>query len=341
MNVCYNSLGYAIMEILKQRSSCNSRITYPNLMGLIAKNYDLSPSRNTLKRTLKSLNDTANAGIQGIGSKLGIWIEENVGLMEVEALFANIVSSDYLAESCIKTFQSTLSKIRHVGPYQGLEKSTPRSERERQSNFLENLEMIHYAKANKKQLGFTYNDLDINGQLIPRCGNTHPDGVRIISIYEFYFKNSFFYVVGKDVNNTFLQNYRVDRMSDLFYNNMEAEPIDMVSGYETKDKLCLFDYLKGNYKMFNDKPVKCYFEIKDCTSPKLNYYINTIWDELGNNYLKMEKTENGVIRFTALLPPRGALLFTQQFGDFIRLIAPTELYNEMRKITKDMWKDYM
>lgn len=340
MNVCYNLLGYAIMEILKQRSSCNSRITYPNLMGLIAKNYDLSPSRNTLKRTLKSLNDSANAGIQGIGSKLGIWIEENVGLMEVEALFANIVSSDYLAESCIKTFQSTLSKIRHVGPYQGLEKSTPRSQRERQSNFLENLEMIHYAKANKKQLGFTYNDLDINGRLIPRCTHNHPDCIRIITVYSFFCKNSFFYVAGKDCNNSIMRNYRVDRMTNLFYNNKEAEPLANVTGYETKDELCLLDYLKGNYKMYQDNPVKCTFEIKDCTSTRLNYFINTIWDELGNNYLKMYETESGGIRFTAILPSRGALLFAQQFGDFVRLIGPTELYDEMRKITEDMRNDY-
>jgi len=339
MNKRYNTLGYMIMEILRQDSSCGFPMSYGVLTNKLNELYSMFPAANTLACTLKALNEQAFANIQGVGGKRGLWLTEDASEMLVEALFAPVVTADYLSENCIEQFQKLLTRLHKKGPFGGLEKPEPRSQRQRLTAFLNNMETINEARLNHFQLGFTYNDLNIEGKYVPRCKPSHPDGIIVLSVYKIFCRNTFYYMVGKRENENFLRNYRIDKMTKLFNTNRKAEPISNIPGYENKETLPLSKYLKGNYKMFNTNPVFCTFKLKNYDKNNLNYYVSTIWDEIGNNYLKWINEKNE-IRFTARLPAKGAVLFAKQFGDFVELLSPENLRQELKCYYKFCLKDY-
>jgi len=327
------------MQILANHSSCGFPMSYGILKAKLNELYNVSPSLNTISWTLRELNELAHAKIQGVGGKKGLWLTEDVKDIQVEALLSPIVTADYISENCTEQFHKILTRLRKKGPYNSVEKQEPKFKRQRLDNFFDNMETINEARINCRQLGFTYNDLGMNGEYIPRCTANHPDGLIIVSVYKIFCKNAFYYMVAKKESDNFLRNYRIDKMTKLFISSIKAEPLCSILEYTNQKVLSVPKYLRGNYKMFNTNIINCKFELKNYNKDNLNYYINTIWDELGNNYLKWTN-ENEHIYFTAKLPAKGALLFTQQFANFVRLLEPIELCAEMRKFVKEMWNEY-
>lgn len=328
-----------IYKILRRYSSRQHALSHADIKKYLWLDYDVDSIDS--KTITRCLDDFENVGWPVHRNKrLGVYLSEVFTETELKVMMAPMFMASYLSNENISKLMLKIGKI-NERQRKNVKRNIAFASQYRHieyDDFLGKIRTIDYAQDNHLQLQFVYNDIDENGRLAPRIVD-NDKGIRIANPYGMVYVEGFFYFICSKDGSKKILNYRIDKMTNVVVLDTPAMPISQIPGYE-RGVFNPAEYVNRNFKMFNTEPVDVKFRIAAPIAKRLNFYINTVWDEFGNRVSRIKRVSDTIIEFSAKIPLLGAKIFALQYADVTEVLEPEELRAELRNIFKNNAKKY-
>lgn len=168
-------------------------------------------------------------------------------LPELKTLVDVVQSARFITE---KKSRELISKLEHqTSIYEAKQLSrnviiTNRSKTQNENIFY-NVDMIHHALAEDKQIRFFYYEWNTQKQLVPRRGGKE----YIISPWALIWDNENYYLLGYDASVSMLKHYRVDKMKRM------QELSEPRLGKEVMDRFDMASFQRATFGMYSGDEV--------------------------------------------------------------------------------------
>ncbi len=301
-----------VLKVLEEYSDENHLLTQQEIIDKIYENYELLLERKSVANSISILQDMGydiNKGERGGFYLLDRIFNASEAQYLIDALFSSKSISGKQAKKLSDSISSTLSKYQRK-QYNYIYKANDIN-RNINSDFFLNIELLSDAIKNKKKISFKYIQYDINANEVYPYG----DFKHIVSPY--YLINNFgkYYLLSyyEKWHNTI--NYRVDYMRDIEIlddNRVDEKTIDLF-----KNNFNIDEYINSHIYLFGGKVVYAKIEIDKESS------ISYVIDWLGRN-IKIYK-ENDKIYAKFKCDDNALFYWALQYSDKIKVIEPKEL----------------
>lgn len=322
------ALAMCILKVLEDYSDFDHPLTQAEIIRKIADEYGIKASRNAVGRNISLLiemgNDISTYEENGKGAFLR---ERMFDDMELLVLVDSVLSSRYIPEGDAKNIIDKLSKLsnrhfRHKIPHVH---KLHEWNHQRNRQFFLNLEILNGAIEDNRQVAFTYNRVDIDGELQPIRRNK--DKVHPFSIV---CTNGQYYLIASYRNYDNIRHYRIDRMTEIEILDREARSIKEITGCE--NGLNIARYAAEHNFMYGGKTERIILKMEtNCTCD--------ILDAFGQSAV-MERIDDEYMRVTVNSTIAGMRFFALQFGGVCEVLEPQELRDVVRADIAEMVKKY-
>ena len=271
--------------------------------------------------------------------RTGVYMSSGFTAAELKVMMAPMLMAGFLSDDSVKRLLNKVCKLSNqmYGEHTG----SMAVRYENGNSFFENVGVIYKAIKEKKQLSFVYNDMDENRQLVKRVKEDCPDGVRVVNPYGIVSNGGYFYFVCSHLDHSRLITYRVDKMTAVHSVEEDAIAVSKVPGYENWKDFRTVEYLRDNYKMWGGETHSVLFQVTPDMPERLNYYINTVWDEFGQRveYITVAKDKQS-FEFSVNVSAVGAKLFALQYASVAELRSPRQLRAEVQETLRKTLEKY-
>ena len=181
-----------------------------------------------------------------------------------------------------------------------------------------NVDIIHRAIKEKKQISFRYFDYDLNKK------KRYRDGLRVASPFALTWDDERYYLVAfypKRPDN--YTNFRIDRMEEIEILDDKVAKVPL--------NFSLSEYMNSTFSMFSG-------EIKDVRLRFSNSLINAVLDRFGKNVIIIP---DGGEHFTVSVQVRTGAPFYGwlfQFGTNAEIVRPSEIKQEYLDMLREVIK---
>lgn len=309
--------------MLLEKTDSEHMLTMPEIIANLELQ-GISAGRKAIYEDIEALKFFGVDIITEKGKYGGYYIaSRDFELPELKLLADAVTSSRFLTE---KKANSLLKKIEGLASvYEGrqIQRQVYVVKREKSDNegIYINVDKIHRAIAEKKQIRFRYFDYNLQKRKQFR------EGERVCSPYALTWDSEKYYLVAFYEKRGMIANFRVDRMADI-----ELLPDRRV---EMPEDFSLSEYLKSTFSMFSG----------DVTEVKLRFdksLVNPIIDRFGKD---VRMIPDGPQHFTINLKVKAEPTFFSwlfQFGAKAQIISPAsvkEKYADMLRESLDIAKN--
>lgn len=296
-----------LYKILLERSDEEHIITMPEIIKQLEL-YGISAGRKALYDDIEALKTYGLDIISVRGDKSGYYVgNRDFELPELKLLADAVTSSRFLTEKKSSELLKKIESLSSVYQAKQINRQVYIADRVKAMNerIYLNVDVIHRAITENKQISFKYFDYDMQKR------KRYRDGLRICSPYALSWDDERYYLIAfypKRPDN--YTNFRVDRMENVEIITDEARVIPQVFN--------LSEYMNSTFSMFSGEAqeVKLKFHIS---------LVNTVLDRFGKNIsLRPDGDEWFTIRVNIKAePPFFGWLF--QFGTKASIVEPSEL----------------
>ncbi len=187
-----------------------------------------------------------------------------------------------------------------------------------------NVDIINNAIANDEQLSFMYNEYKIDKKLYPVW-----EKEKIVNVYQLVISGGNYYVLGNIDDQDDIQNFRLDRITNLKKLHMRRKNIR-----NTKEgKIDVSRYISTRPFMSQGKEQNVVVRIKKDA-------IGKLIDSFGTNYNIVEQSVEHVdVSFHA--NEQDIVLWCLMNSDVAEVILPTEIHEQVLQIARQMSKKYV
>lgn len=296
-----------LYRILLERSDEEHIITMPEIIKQLEL-YGISAARKALYDDIEALKTYGLDIISVRGDKSGYYVgNRDFELPELKLLADAVTSSRFLTEKKSSELLKKIESLSSVYQAKQINRQVYIADRVKAMNerIYLNVDVIHRAIAENKQISFKYFDYDMQKR------KRYRDGLRVCSPYALSWDDERYYLIAfypKRPDN--YTNFRVDRMENVEILSDEARVIPQAFN--------LSEYMNSTFSMFSGETqeVKLKFHIS---------LVNTVIDRFGKN---ISLRPNGDEWFTIRVnikaePPFFGWLF--QFGTKASIVEPSEL----------------
>ena len=341
-----------VLKVLEQHSDASHPLTQEKIGELIKSefNFDEAPDRKTIASYLKILKEgfgyrilsgkvkkqkvsELDADEYQVGSYLDKTVFDN---MELKLLVSNIATAKFLspeqAKEIIADIMGTGSRYSDAAKRVGLIDNYIRTNNDEM--FL-NLEIIDKAIKQNNQIKFAYNDLDINGKLVPRIIAKADDGKYRFHPYTTLCYNGNFYLIGSTFDYNQLRHYRIDRITNMeIIKESKRTPLSKIEECKEKGYIDLSLYAREHFNMWNGRVTPIIFKADKSI-------MNYIWDSFGE-YANIREVPNepDKVIFKIMTAIDGAKVFAKQFCTMCEVLEPVWLRDELRQEFKAVAEKY-
>ncbi|MCR5195944.1 MAG: WYL domain-containing protein [Pseudobutyrivibrio sp.] len=238
-----------LCKIMQEKTDDEHSLTLTQIMNLL-EGYGITAERKSLYDDFAVMTD--KLGIEVIKTQKGRETFYHVGtrqfeLAEIKLLIDAIQASRFITENKSKVLISKIKSF--VSEHQGKELQRQVYINTRIKNMNEsiyyNVDAIHTAIFNNKQITFKYCEWTLNKQLIPK-----KEGAKYrVSPWALTWANEYYYLVAYDSEVGIIKHYRVDKIKEVTANDSLRE------GKELFDKIDMSEYALENFSMFGG-PIK-------------------------------------------------------------------------------------
>ncbi len=296
-----------LYKILLERSDEEHIITMPEIISQLEL-YGISAGRKALYDDIEALKTYGLDIISVRGDKSGYYVgNRDFELPELKLLADAVTSSRFLTEKKSSELLKKIESLSSVYQAKQINRQVYIADRVKAMNerIYLNVDVIHRAIAENKQISFKYFDYDMQKR------RRYRDGLRVCSPYALSWDDERYYLIAfypKRPDN--YTNFRVDRMENVEILSDEARVIPQTFN--------LSEYMNSTFSMFSGEAqeVKLKFHIS---------LVNTVLDRFGKNIsLRPDGDEWFTIRVNIKAePPFFGWLF--QFGTKASIVEPSEL----------------
>lgn len=331
-NLKRKKLSFAILDILRQYTDENHKLSQNDIIELLEKDYDMKADRKSVKRNITTLLEMGYP----IEFKETLRMYPNKdGEMEESYILSDFYLEREFTDSELRLLIDSLLFSKHipysqckelVGKLEGLSNRYFKSRVRFISTLPENapknrelfytIEIIDEAIAEGKQVAFIYNEYGTDKKLHPKR-----DREFIVNPYQMAATNGRYYLIGNYDKYNNIGNYRLDRITSIRLLDTPVKPVREVDGM--KNGFYLPKHMAEHLYMFAGESVPVTFRMS-------KVILNDVIDWFGSDIAFSEETEEEV---TARVTVNWSAMryWAQQFSRFVKILSPTDLAETLKE----------
>lgn len=319
-------LSFAILDILRQYTDENHKLSQNDIVELLEKDYDVKADRKSIKRNITSLLEMGypiefKETLRMYPNKDGVmeesyilsdfYLERDFTDAELRLLIDSLLFSKHIPYSQCKELVGKLeglsnryfkSRVRFI---RTLPETAPKNR-----ELFYTIEIIDEAIANEKQIAFTYNEFGTDKKLHPKREREF-----VVNPYQMAAINGRYYLIGNYDKYNNIANYRLDRITDIRLLDTPVKPVKKVDGM--KNGFYLPKHMAEHLYMFAGESVPVTFRMN-------KEILNDVIDWFGSEIAFMDETEDEV---TARVTVNWNAMryWAHQYCRHVRILTPADL----------------
>jgi predicted DNA-binding transcriptional regulator YafY len=320
-------LALYILKTLEKCSDENNVLTQAQLIEKINQNYGIEFERKAISRNIDSLIDFGYDIVKN--KKSGVYLdsrrfEEGEIAFLVDAIFSSkSIPSCYAKDLITKIMQDV--SVYNTKKYKYVHKADEISRTDNKQLFL-NIDMINQAIEENKKISYQYNEYDINKNLVPK-----KDGEEyIVNPYFMVNSRGKYYLVANYYKYDDISHYKLELITNIKIIDAFIKPIKQV--VELKDGVDISKYINEHIYMFNGET--CSITLKLANKG----IINDLIEWFGKDVSIRER--DGSLYASFKTNKQSFIYWALQYGEYIEIIEPKELRQELKQILKNLLDKY-
>ena len=314
-----------LIKMLQENTDENHPMSTPDIIKYL-ENQGIHAERKSIYSDMESLADFGYDVVQvqsrlGGGYYLG---SREFELPELKLLVDAVQSSRFITTKKSRDLIRKLEQIagkNDAGKLQRQVYVAGRIKTENESIYY-NIDAIHRAIQENRQITFVYLDWNLQKELVPR-----PGGDKCVSPWALIWRDENYYLAAYDSEAKVIKHYRVDKMLHI---RMSGESRD---GKEHFKKLDMADYAKKSFGMFRGKE----------TSVKMlvnNSLAGVIIDRFGKDVMMIPEDEEHFRVNVDVHVSKQFLGWVFSLGEAVKIIGPDEVVEQMRGEARRLMEQY-
>lgn len=318
-------LNMLILDILKEYSDEEHKLTQQEIIKLLRKNYDMDCDRRSVKNNILSLIEMGYE----INMENGYYLEEReLENAELRMLIDSVLFSKTLSATQAKRMIKKLetfgnryfaAKVSHVS-------NTPSLSRTENKQVLYTVNAINDAIDEKKKIKFRYCKYGSDLKLHDR-GRDY-----VVNPYQMVASNGHYYLLGNVDRYNNVSYFRIDKMMGTEMLDMPVKPMKDVQ--ELKNGLDLPRHMAEHAYMFCGESVPVQIRCKEDT-------VDNLVDWFGRDIKVLSKnSDTGDIVVRVICNYNAMFYWALQYGPHIEVLEPKNLRKELGEAIQRMAEKY-
>lgn len=313
-------LNMLILDILKEYSDENHKLTQQEIMRLLKSNYDMTCDRKSVRNNVDYLKELGYEISTDGGYYL---ITREFDDAELRMLIDSVLFSKTLTQ---KQAKSLIDKLSSLGNRYFNSKSTyicnlPELHHADNKQLMYALDSINEAISEKRKISFMYNSYGTDLKLHPRREEMY-----VINPYQIVANNGFFYLIGNYDKYDNVSHYRLDKMTCVKVLEEKVKPKNQVE--EFKNGYNLPKHMAEHIYMFSGASIHVKFLVEEDL-------IGDVIDWFGKDFQILEN-KDGMLKVSVRCNENAMFFWALQYGPYVEVVEPQGLRNRLSEEIKKM-----
>lgn len=318
-------LNMLILEILKEYSDQEHRLTQQEIIRLLKSNYDMDCDRRSVKNNVMCLKELGYEISMEDGYYL---LEREFDDAELRMLIDSVLFSKNLTQKQAKTLIEKLkgmgnryfsAKVNHVS-------NLPELHHGDNKQLMYVLDTINEAISQHKKISFVYNKYGSDFKLHPKREEKY-----VVNPYQMVANNGFYYLIGNYDKYDDISHYRLDKMTCVEMLTEKVKPKNQVTGLE--QGLNLPKHMAEHIYMFSGESVAINMLVDETI-------ISELVDWFGNDFYVIEKRRNNQVLVRLKCNEQAFFYWALQYGPYVEVLEPVSLRSKIAEAVSEMNEKY-
>ena len=314
-------LNMLILEILKEYSDQEHRLTQQEIIRLLKSNYDMDCDRRSVKNNVMCLKELGYEISMEDGYYL---LEREFDDAELRMLIDSVLFSKNLTQKQAKTLIEKLkgmgnryfsAKVNHVS-------NLPELHHGDNKQLMYVLDTINEAISQHKKISFVYNKYGSDFKLHPKREEKY-----VVNPYQMVANNGFYYLIGNYDKYDDISHYRLDKMTCVEMLTEKVKPQNQVTGLE--HGLNLPKHMAEHIYMFSGESVAINMLVDETI-------ISELVDWFGNDFYVIEKRRNNQVLVRLKCNEQAFFYWALQYGPYVEVLEPVSLRSKIAEAVSEM-----
>ena len=318
-------LNMLILEILKEYSDQEHRLTQQEIIRLLKSNYDMDCDRRSVKNNVMCLKELGYEISMEDGYYL---LEREFDDAELRMLIDSVLFSKNLTQKQAKTLIEKLkgmgnryfsAKVNHVS-------NLPELHHGDNKQLMYVLDTINEAISQHKKISFVYNKYGSDFKLHPKREEKY-----VVNPYQMVANNGFYYLIGNYDKYDDISHYRLDKMTCVEMLTEKVKPQNQVTGLE--QGLNLPKHMAEHIYRFSGGSVAINMLVDETI-------ISELVDWFGNDFYVIEKRRNNQVLVRLKCNEQAFFYWALQYGPYVEVLEPVSLRSKIAEAVSEMNEKY-
>lgn len=318
-------LNMLILDILKEYSDENHRLTQQEIMKLLKVNYDMECDRRSVKSNILCLKELGYEISMDDGYYL---MRREFEDADLRMLIDSVLFSKHLTQNQAKTLIEKLrkqgnryfsAKVTHISNLSELQHGDNKQ-------LMYVLDAVNDAIAEKKKICFMYNDYGVDFKLHPRREELY-----IVNPYQIVANNGFYYLIGNYDKYDNISHYRIDKMTCVEILEEKVKPKkeikEFANGYN------LPKHMAEHIYMFGGKSVRVKLIVPE-------NMMSEMVDWFGKDFRVKRTEQEDMIEIIVSCNENAMVYWALQYGSYVEVVEPVELRERIQRTIHEMAEKY-
>ena len=318
-------LNMLILEILREYSDQEHRLTQQEIIRLLKSNYDMDCDRRSVKNNILCLKELGYEISMEDGYYL---LEREFDDAELRMLIDSVLFSKNLTQKQAKALIEKLkgmgnryfsAKVNHVS-------NLPELHHGDNKQLMYVLDTINEAISQHKKISFVYNIYSSDFKLHPKREEKY-----VVNPYQMVANNGFYYLIGNYDKYDDISHYRLDRMTCVEMLPDKVKPQNQVVGLE--HGLNLPKHMAEHIYMFSGESVAIIMLVEE-------NIISELVDWFGKDFYVIEKRRNNQVLVRLECNEQAFFYWALQYGPYVEVLEPVTLRSKIAEAVCEMNEKY-
>ncbi len=317
-----------ILKVLKECSDENHPLTQEQIANKIEHMSGIVCERKSIASNIQNLIDFGFDIQKAVGKK-GVYLGERefepseISFL-VDALFSCKSINSKQARELAQKLSNQLS-VYEQKKYNYIYK-TDEVARTNNKQIFYNIETIHKAIEENRQVSFVYNKYDIDGNLVPRSSKPY-----IINPYFMVNSMGTYYLVCNNSYFNTVSNFRIEEITNIKILKTPIRPTTELDGYNKKG-LDVANYINSNIYMFGDNQIEVKIKIDN------EYMVSQVRKWFGDR-VKIKQENNQIFGYLTS-SEMSIIYWALQYCENVEIVEPISTREKMKNFAKTLSDRY-
>ena len=321
---------FYILWVLENYSSEKCKLKQSDIVRILETKHNYKIERKSVGENLHLL-DNLGYNVKGLEGRGGVWLEKDIGDEQLQMLIDNVLFSNYIAK---EEAEDLIDNLISLGGSDLKKKSAKaqidggRIYHQDSYNFFKEVAKIKQAMTEEngttKRIKFDYTKYAYQGDHIELVKKEKHE----VSPYFFVQKKGYYYLVAYNHKADALWHYRLEYVQN----------VEIMSSYaKNQNDTELKNKTRGEY--VSEHPYMFAGKSETITVKVLSSKLSLVVETFGDNMNKVSEDADYTlveVRCTQL----DAFYWATQFGDYIEVLKPQKLRNDLRNHVESMFLKY-